>query len=95
MIKINGFGHIFAEGGIQRQQEQKVPPVHHSLKRRLSEGSRRFHNHREGPYLPWGQCPFSIVDSVLNVKVYVGAFNQEKALVGAFSVIVKSSRTFG
>ena len=28
---------------------------------------------------------------VLNVKALVGAFNQEKALVGAFSVIVKSS----
>ena len=27
--------------------------------------------------------------SVLNVKALVGAFNQEKALVGAFSVIVK------
>ena len=27
--------------------------------------------------------------SVLNVKVLVGAFNQEKALVGAFSVIVQ------
>ena len=27
---------------------------------------------------------------VLNVKVLVGAFNQEKALVGAFSVIVKT-----
>ena len=26
---------------------------------------------------------------VLNVKALVGAFNQEKALVGAFSVIVK------
>ena len=25
----------------------------------------------------------------------VGAFNQEKALVGAFSVIMKSSGTFG
>ena len=32
-------------------------------------------------YLPWGQCPFSIV-SFLNVKALVGAFNQEKALVG-------------
>ena len=32
---------------------------------------------------------------VLNVKALVGAFNQEKALVGAFSVIVKSSGTFG
>ena len=29
-------------------------------------------------------------DSVLNVKVLGGAFNQEKALVGAFSVIVKT-----
>ena len=27
--------------------------------------------------------------SVLNVKAPVGAFNQEKVLVGAFSVIVK------
>ena len=28
--------------------------------------------------------------SVLNVKAVVAAFNQEKALVGAFSVIVKT-----
>ena len=37
----------------------------------------------------WGQCPFSIVsfNSVLNVKAVVAAFNQEKTLVGAFSVI--------
>ena len=28
-------------------------------------------------------------ESVLNVKAVVAAFNQEKALVGAFSVIVK------
>ena len=27
---------------------------------------------------------------VLNVKALVGAFNQEKALVGAFTVIVKT-----
>ena len=33
------------------------------------------------------QCLFN---SVLNVKALVGAFNQEKALVGAFSVIVKT-----
>ena len=33
---------------------------------------------------------------VLNVKALVGAFNQEKALVGAFSVIVKTGcRTDG
>ena len=36
---------------------------------------------------PWGQRLFSIVSSVLNVKAVVAAFNQEKALVGAFSVI--------
>ena len=39
-------------------------------------------------YLPWNQCPFSII-SVLNVKAVVVTFNQEKALVGAFSVTVK------
>ena len=36
---------------------------------------------------PWGQRPFSIalcLNSVLNVKVVVATFNQEKALVGAF-----------
>ena len=33
-------------------------------------------------------CQRVIRDSVLNVKALVGAFNQEKALVGAFSVIV-------
>ena len=31
----------------------------------------------------WARC----LNSVLNVKAVVGAFNQEKALVGAFSVI--------
>ena len=30
----------------------------------------------------------------LNVIALVGTFNQEKALVGTFSVIVKYSRTF-
>ena len=34
-------------------------------------------------YLPTGRRE-------LNVKALVGAFNQEKALVGAFSVIVKT-----
>ena len=29
----------------------------------------------------------SCLNSVLNVKAVVGAFNQEKALIGAFSVI--------
>ena len=32
----------------------------------------------------------SVSHSDLNVKVPVGAFNQEKALVGAFSVIEKT-----
>ena len=32
--------------------------------------------------------------SVLNVKVLVDTFNQERALGGAFSVVVKYSRTF-
>ena len=30
----------------------------------------------------------SVLHRVLNVKALVGAFNQEKALVGAFSVIM-------
>ena len=34
------------------------------------------------------------LDSVLNVKALVDTFNQDKALVGAFSVIVKTLRTF-
>ena len=38
---------------------------------------------------PWGQHPFSIVS--LNVNAVVAAFNQEKALVGAFSVIYEPS----
>ena len=33
---------------------------------------------------------FACHNSVLNVKALVGAFNQEKVLVGAFSVIVKT-----
>ena len=43
-------------------------------------------------YLLWGQCQFNIliVNSVLNVKAIVAPFNQEKALVGTFSVIVKT-----
>ena len=34
-------------------------------------------------------------NSVLNVKALVGAFNQENALVGAYSVIVKLRVIFG
>ena len=33
----------------------------------------------------------SVKHSVLNVKALVGAFNQEKALIGAFSMIVKTN----
>ena len=32
--------------------------------------------------------------SVLNVKALVSAFNQEEALIGAFSVIVKTDGSF-
>ena len=35
-----------------------------------------------------------VYPSVLNLKALVGAFNQEKVLVGAFSVIVKADRSF-
>ena len=38
-------------------------------------------------YLLWDQHLFKCYNSVLNVKAVVAAFNQEKALVGAFSVI--------
>ena len=40
-------------------------------------------------YLLWGQHLAQCLNSVLNVKALVGAFNQEEALVGAVSVIVK------
>ena len=40
-------------------------------------------------YLLWvNTCLAKCHNSVLNVKALVDAFNQEKALVGAFSVIV-------
>ena len=35
-----------------------------------------------------------VLNSVLNGKVLAGAFNQEKVLVGAFSVIVKPMDRF-
>ena len=38
---------------------------------------------------------YKFLTSVLNVEVLAGTFNQGKALVGASSMIVKSSRTFG
>ena len=38
-------------------------------------------------FLPWGQHLFSIVSYM---KALVGTFNQEKALLGAFCVIVKT-----
>ena len=36
----------------------------------------------------------TVWNSVLNVRALVGSFNQEKALVAVFSVIVKFSQTF-
>ena len=41
-------------------------------------------------YLRFSFPLFHGLNSVLNVKALVGAFNQEKALVGAFSMIVQS-----
>ena len=56
------------------------------------------------PPIPYDLCvgvPISrlrglmpIYHSVLNMKALVGAFNQEKALVGALSVIVKTDGSF-
>ena len=44
-------------------------------------------------YLLWVNiCSEKCLNSVLNVNALVGAFNQEKALVGAFSVIVQLHR---
>ena len=48
--------------------------------------TRRFYNHGEGPYLG-----LLLVESTY--YYYYCAFNQEKALIGAFSMIVKSSGT--
>ena len=39
-------------------------------------------------------CLEQCLENFFNVKALVGTFNQEKALVGAFSMIVKYSRTF-
>ena len=45
--------------------------------------------------LCFGTCLALCLNSfVLNVKALVGSFNQEKALVGAFSVIVKTDGSF-
>ena len=41
-------------------------------------------------YTSLTQC----LDSVLNVKALVGTLNQEQALVGAFSVIMKTDGSF-
>ena len=44
-------------------------------------------------FLPWvNACLASCLNSVLNVKAVVAAFNQEKALVVALSVIVQLCR---
>ena len=44
-------------------------------------------------YLLWVNMN-SVLIEFLSVKVLVDAFNKEKALVEAFSVIMKSLRTF-
>ena len=73
-----------------------------SIKARASNETSRslkVHNHGEKApteALSWlneatAAFTFKHLNRFLNVKVPVGAFNQEKALIGAFSVIVKSS----
>ena len=47
------------------------------------------HFHVYSPCL--SACLAQCLNSVLNVKALVGAFKQEKALVVAFSVIVKTN----
>ena len=48
-------------------------------------------NHRfpQSVFTMMEKAPARRLNSVLNVKALESAFNQEKALVGAFSVIVK------
>ena len=46
-----------------------------------------YHFIRDGWLLRVNACSAECLNSVLNVKAVVAAFNQEKALVGAFSVI--------
>ena len=57
-----------------------------------NEPSRCFHNNGEGPF----QHLSYLLNRLLNVKPVIAAINKEKVLVllGAFSVIVKTSRTF-
>ena len=50
----------------------------------------QFHFYLPCLYVHLAKC----LNSVLNVKVSVGAFYKGKALIGAFNVILKSSRTF-
>ena len=47
-------------------------------------------------YLEWVNAHLQkCLNRFLNVKTLVGTFNQEKALVGAFPVIVQLHRLFG
>ena len=56
---------------------------------------RKDHNRRAAVRIYANQtCLAECLNCVLNVKALVGAFNQEKALEGAFTVIEKSARTF-
>ena len=45
-------------------------------------------------FLCLGACLVKCLNSVLNMKVLEGAFNHEKALVGVFSMIVKTVGSF-
>ena len=60
------------------------------ITRASNEGLRRFRNHGEGPYYGLN----TVSQHEIAMSALVCTFNQEKALVGAFCVIVKSSRPF-
>ena len=66
----------------------------------------RYYAYQQNPSVPYDPCVgvpishlftvgsmpvyHSVLNSVLNVKALIGAFNQETALVGAFSGIVET-----
>ena len=55
-----------------------------------SEGYPKVRNHGEGPYKGLLLRHYAKQALTPRLKAVVAAFNQEKALVGAFSVIVKT-----
>ena len=65
----------------------------------INHAQAALHQHGHQPATPYSGTGFKNIklayckclNNVLNAEAQVGAFNQVKALVGAFSVIVKTS----